>query len=264
MKIHKLVHTVLGLLWGCSAMFAQPLPPDQVVFDEFGNATMNGTPLTCSKQADPGPGGKNSVLFCAYAFTPGTLATGDLIVYDSDMVTISDVVRFATITIPGIGSVAGFFIYSENSTGVTAPADVGLPTQINTNSATTTETGPPGQNGGTYSPDYGQPGFFFGADEGIVYTFTSDQLPPTISKVFGSSALQLLGPTNTTTLTFTITNPGSGPFAETFPDTAFTDTLPAGLIISNPNGLSPSTCGGGTITAVANTNFIQLTGALLA
>jgi hypothetical protein len=84
--------------------------------------------------------------------------------------------------------------------------------------------------------------------------------PPTITKAFADSELQLLGPSNTTALSFTITNPNA---AVTLPDIAFTDTLPGGLIVSTPNGLTGS-CGGGTITAGAGSSSISLSGATLA
>jgi len=84
-------------------------------------------------------------------------------------------------------------------------------------------------------------------------------LPPTISKVFAQTALQLFG-ANTTALTFTITNPAANPVP--LGGIAFTDTLPNGLVISTPNGLTGS-CGGGPITATAGTNVISLTGATL-
>ena len=83
--------------------------------------------------------------------------------------------------------------------------------------------------------------------------------PPIISKSFADSQLQLFGPGNTTALSFTITNPNP----VTFNDIAFTDTLPSGLIVSTPNDLTGS-CGGGTITAVAGSSSISLSGATLA
>jgi hypothetical protein len=81
---------------------------------------------------------------------------------------------------------------------------------------------------------------------------------PTITKAFADSQIQLFG-LNSTALSFTLTNPN------TFPLTgfAFTDTLPAGLVVSTPNGVTGS-CGGGTITAVAGSNSISLAGATLA
>jgi uncharacterized repeat protein (TIGR01451 family) len=85
-------------------------------------------------------------------------------------------------------------------------------------------------------------------------------LPPTISKTFNDAELQVLGPSSSTALRFTITNPNA---ATSLTGLAFTDTLPAGLVVSTPNGLIGS-CGGGTITAVAGSNSISLTGATLA
>ena len=81
--------------------------------------------------------------------------------------------------------------------------------------------------------------------------------PPTISKVFGASSILLNG---TTSLTFTINNPNA-----TTPLTGVgvTDTLPSGLKVAAPNGLTGS-CGGGTITAVAGSGSVSLSGATLA
>src|ERR1017187_3134039 len=80
---------------------------------------------------------------------------------------------------------------------------------------------------------------------------------PTITKTFGAATIAVNG---TTSLSFTITNPN---VAFSVSGVAVTDTLPAGLVVSTPNGLT-GTCGGGTITAVAGSGSVSLTGATLA
>jgi fimbrial isopeptide formation D2 family protein/uncharacterized repeat protein (TIGR01451 family) len=81
--------------------------------------------------------------------------------------------------------------------------------------------------------------------------------PPVIIKAFGAASIPLNG---STSLTFTIQNNNA---TSALSGVGFSDTLPAGLIISTPNGLTGS-CGGGTITATAGTNTISLSGATLA
>ncbi|HXJ71772.1 MAG TPA: hypothetical protein VNM37_02925, partial [Candidatus Dormibacteraeota bacterium] len=80
---------------------------------------------------------------------------------------------------------------------------------------------------------------------------------PTIAKAFGAASIPLNG---STSLTFTITNPNT---TVALSGVAFSDTLPAGLVISTPNGLT-GTCGAGTITATAGTNVISLSGGTIA
>jgi hypothetical protein len=80
-------------------------------------------------------------------------------------------------------------------------------------------------------------------------------VPPTISKTFGAASVILTG---STSLTFTIHNPG----ASTLTGIAFTDNLPAGLVVSTPNGLSGA-CGG-TVTAAAGSGSVSLAGGTLA
>ena len=80
---------------------------------------------------------------------------------------------------------------------------------------------------------------------------------PTISKSFGAASIPLNG---STSLTFTISNPNA---STTLTGIHFSDTLPGGLVVSSPNGLAGS-CGGGTITAVAGSNNVSLSGASLA
>ena len=79
--------------------------------------------------------------------------------------------------------------------------------------------------------------------------------PPTISKSFGAANIPVGG---TTSLSFTITNPNA---SASLSGVAFTDTLPAGLVVATPNGLAGS-CGGGAITATAGS--VSLSGATLA
>jgi uncharacterized repeat protein (TIGR01451 family) len=82
--------------------------------------------------------------------------------------------------------------------------------------------------------------------------------PPVITKTFGAATLPLNG---STSLSFTISNPVANAVALT--GVAFTDNLPAGLVVSTPNALAGS-CGGGTITAAAGSSSVILAGATLA
>ncbi len=81
--------------------------------------------------------------------------------------------------------------------------------------------------------------------------------PPVIAKAFSPTTIALNG---TTTLTLTVTNPAANSVAQT--GVAFTDTLPAGLVVATPNNLS-SNCGG-VQTAVAGSGSISLTGGTIA
>ena len=68
--------------------------------------------------------------------------------------------------------------------------------------------------------------------------------PPTIFKRFGATGIIQGG---TTTLAFEIQNTN---LTTPMTGVAFTDSLPGGLVVATPNGLTGS-CGGGTITATA-------------
>ncbi len=116
-----------------------------------------------------------------------------------------------------------------------------------------------GAEGAAIDPVTGD--FFFSTFGGSnqvfeVRGFAAPTAPPTIGKSFGAASIPLNG---STSLTFTISNPnvGSG-----LTGVGFTDTFPAGLVISTPNGLTGS-CGGGTITATAGSGAASLTGATL-
>ena len=79
--------------------------------------------------------------------------------------------------------------------------------------------------------------------------------PPTTVIAFGAATISYGG---TTTLTYTITNPNSG---AGLAGISFTNTLPAGLVVSTPNGLSGA-CGG-AVTATAGSGTITLSGGTL-
>jgi uncharacterized repeat protein (TIGR01451 family) len=87
-------------------------------------------------------------------------------------------------------------------------------------------------------------------------TVTAAAMPPTIAKAFNPATVSI---GQTSTLTFTIMNPGSNPLT----GVGFTDTFPANLFVQNPNGLTGS-CGGGTIAATAGTGTVSLSGATIA
>jgi len=80
--------------------------------------------------------------------------------------------------------------------------------------------------------------------------------PPTIAKQFGVATLTVNG---STSLTFTLHNANASPLT----GVSFGDPLPAGLVVATPNGFTGS-CGGGTITAVAGSGNVSLSGATLA
>ena len=81
--------------------------------------------------------------------------------------------------------------------------------------------------------------------------------PPAFAKMFGAASVALNG---TTSLTFTLFNPNT---SASLSGIGFTDTMPAGLVVSTPSGLTGS-CGGGTIMAVAGSASVTLSGAALA
>lgn len=82
------------------------------------------------------------------------------------------------------------------------------------------------------------------------------KLPPTIAKTFGAASVNVNG---NTTLSFDLSNPNS---SLALSGIGFTDTLPGGLVVSTPSGLTGS-CGNGTITATAGANSVSLAGAAL-
>src|SRR5207244_12856447 len=91
-------------------------------------------------------------------------------------------------------------------------------------------------------------------------TVSAGTSAPTASESFGASTIPLNG---STTLTFTITNPNA---STSLTGLSFTDNLPAGLVVSTPNGftLVSGSLGGGTVTATAGSGTVSLSGGSLA
>lgn len=80
---------------------------------------------------------------------------------------------------------------------------------------------------------------------------------PGFSKSFAPSTIDLAG---VSTLTLTIDNSANASQASSL---AFTDVMPSGMTIASPSNAS-TTCTGGTLTAVAGTDTISLSGASVA
>src|SRR5262249_10388824 len=77
--------------------------------------------------------------------------------------------------------------------------------------------------------------------------------PPSIAKAFGAASINL---NTTTSLSFTITNPNA---TVALTGVTFSDTLPGGVIVATPNGVTGS-CGAGTISAIAGSSAVSLAG----
>jgi uncharacterized repeat protein (TIGR01451 family) len=80
--------------------------------------------------------------------------------------------------------------------------------------------------------------------------------PPTLVKAFGAASI-VIG--QTTSLTFSITNPNAG---TTLTNVSFTDDLPSGMMVATPNALVNS-CGG-RVNAAAGAPFLTVDSVTLA
>ena len=81
--------------------------------------------------------------------------------------------------------------------------------------------------------------------------------PPAIFIFFSPSTMQV---NFSTTLNFYISNPNG---STSLSGVSFTDALPANLFVLSPNNQLSGSCGGGTITAVAGSQSISLSGGTL-
>jgi uncharacterized repeat protein (TIGR01451 family) len=234
MTWRPIASTLAGLILSIVCCSAQPLPPTltkafgAAVINVGGTTTLNFTvanpntsPLTNVQFSDTLPAGLVSTGFNGVLSCPP--GTG---------VNSAGPITFSSTLFPGNASCT----FSINVKGTSAGLKVNTTTTI---TSTESSPGPPASAAVNVGP----------------------VVSPTITKAFADAQLQMLGAGDSTTLSFTITNPAGNPIPLT--GLAFTDTLPSGLIVSSPNGLTGS-CGGGTITAIAGSNSISLSGATLA
>ncbi len=105
--------------------------------------------------------------------------------------------------------------------------------------------------------DFSGSSYHYNADFAFQTRFASI-VDATIEKSFSPKSIVPTAPGNTSTLTFTIRNPGTAALS----NLNFTDTLPSNVTIANPNGLV-NNCGG-SVTATAGTRLISLSNGSLA
>jgi hypothetical protein len=136
----------------------------------FTNSNGFASALAFTLQNDPGPGGLGNAVTYSLLNPPG-LTAGDLVLTESGV--ISDIIRFnPNETCSGSTGCLGF--YSDKSDGVDSLADIGFSTALYANNLTFLETGLEGNNGFTYTPLAGQPGFVAGAAGPVTYVIQSD------------------------------------------------------------------------------------------
>lgn len=107
-------------------------------------------------RADPGPGGRSSVVTYNLLTAAGVITVGDLRLTDADQGGLTlDVIRFQDSMTPAIDG-ASIVLYSDDTDGFDALADTtGPPSALYSNALGIPEVGPEGNNGATYTPTQG-------------------------------------------------------------------------------------------------------------
>ena len=187
---------------GCGSAFAGTAAPVLFTVDEnclgtfsIPNVSNPAAPpttgtLPCGIGQDPVPGGRTTVIYDLFASPLPSLGRfvmpGDLVLLEPGG--ISDIIRFipSVAALDGGGISAFLFFYSDNSDGVDALADVGFPTGGFAPVLMLPEVGPEGNNGITYIPSPGQPGFVNGFPTGFAtYIIRSDVPEPATLALLG-------------------------------------------------------------------------------
>jgi len=169
------------------AQFTVTITVDEDGHGNLSNSSGFNSSLPFAMLADPGPGGRASALTYGLLSPPG-LTAGDLLLLEpGPSGTISDVIRFnpnETIA----GTVGALVFYSDNLDGADALADTGFPSDFYANNIARVEVGVEGNNGFSYTPTAGQPGFVTGAGGPITYVIKSDVPEPA---TFGAALVAL-------------------------------------------------------------------------
>ena len=169
---------VLGITTSrASAQFTVTVTVDENGAGNLSNSSGFSSALPFGIQPDPGPGGLSAALTYGMLNPPG-LTSGDLLILEPGLGTISDIIRFnASGTIAGTTGTLVF--YSDNFDGADALADTGFPSALYDNNIARIEVGGEGQpNGLTYTPTAGQPGFVTGSGGPVTYVIRSDVPEP--------------------------------------------------------------------------------------
>ncbi|HEV2991424.1 MAG TPA: CSLREA domain-containing protein [Candidatus Angelobacter sp.] len=180
-------------------------------------------------------------------------------------IVLSHTANPAAIPVGGTSTLTASFLQDNHGTAIAVgnlSVLIGLPIQFNNPILGTLSNQQTSiQSSGTATATYTATAAGAGHADAVVDNATvtaniTNVGPPSIAKAFGAANILLSG---STSLTFTITN--TNPVALT--GVAFTDSLPSGLVVSTPNGVTGS-CGGGTITATAGSGSVSLAGATVA
>ena len=164
-----------------------------ITVDESGNGTLTNSSgfsgnLPSLMSPDPGPGGLASALTYGLLNPPGLVAGDLLLLEPGGNGALSEVIRFN----PQQGG-GSLVFYSDNSDGVDALADTGFPTAQYANILVLSEVGTEGNNGFSYTPTAGQPGFVAGAGGLVTYELISDAPPASAVPEPSSVAMLALG-----------------------------------------------------------------------
>jgi hypothetical protein len=163
-----------------NAQFTVNITIDENGHGQFSNSSGFMSALPFTLQTDPGPGGLAGALTYDLLNPPGQTA-GDLVLLENGGL-VSDIIRFNPSETCS-GTTGCLVFYSDNFDGVDSLADIGFPTASYTNILTVNEVGPEGNNGFTYTPMAGQPGFVAGAGGPVTYVIQSDSSVPEPSSI---------------------------------------------------------------------------------